>query len=151
MQQRTATWRRSRRSLALVAAIGGVVVAGTGCGDSSNTAPLVATSITVGSGSNAQTGVVGQALASPITVVVLDQKGDPIANAAVTWTVSSSQGTVSAASTTTDANGSTSVTWTLGTVAGVDSLVASIASGGDDDDHRYRCRGGAQVPVGRQR
>lgn len=99
------------------------------CSDSNNTEPLVATNIATSAGSLAQTGVVGQALATPITVVVTDQNNAPLANAVVTWSVSSADGTLSTQSSTTDASGDASVVWTLGTSAGLDSLTASLPNG----------------------
>jgi adhesin/invasin len=128
MQHRTMRSRWSRRSFPLAAVCIAACI-GTACSDSNSTAPLVATAIDVGTGSNAQTGVVGQALATPVTVVIVDQNGAPIANAVVGWTVVGAGGTVSVPTTQTDATGSTSVTWTLGTVAGVDSLTVLLQGG----------------------
>lgn len=128
MQHRTVNSHWSRNSFAVVIA-GVIAIGGTACSDSNSTAPLVATTIDVASGSNAQTGVVGQPLAAPVTVVVVDQNGSPIANAVVGWTVVGAGGTVSLPTTQTDATGSTSVTWTLGTVAGIDSLTVLLQGG----------------------
>jgi Bacterial Ig-like domain (group 1) len=113
------------------AVVGGfMVLAGAACSDSSsNSAPLVATSISATAASQSLSGVVGQAVAVPVTVLVTDQNGAPLANATVSWSPSSSSGSVSAVSSTTDASGVASVTWTLGTVAGVDSLTAQLAGG----------------------
>ncbi len=97
--------------------------------DSTNTAPLVATTITANAATNAQAGTVGQALAQPATVVVTDQNGNPIINATVTWTVVSGAGTTSAPTSVTDVSGTATVTWTIDTIARVDSMTASIASG----------------------
>jgi hypothetical protein len=128
MQHRSVRSFVLARSCALIAAAG-LAVGASACSDSGNTAPLVATNIVVGTGSSAQTGVVGQALAAPIAVTVTDQNGAPIANAVVGWTVVGAEGTVSIPTGTTDANGNASVIWTLGTVAGVDSLIVSLQSG----------------------
>lgn len=91
-------------------------------------APIGAT-LTVNPGSDGQTGVVGEALANPISVHVSDAAGNALAGVLVNWTVVGDGGSVSATSTTTDINGNTSVTWTLGLTAGVDSLVASLNNG----------------------
>jgi adhesin/invasin len=110
-------------------AAGALVVAGA-CSDSnSNTTPPVAMSITATSATNAQTGVVGTALAQPVGVLVEDQSGSPMANATVTWTVVSSGGTVASPTSTTDASGLATAIWTLGSTVGVDSLTASIGTG----------------------
>jgi len=107
-----------------------IALAAVACSDSSNntTAPLVATSIAA-AGGQSLSGVVGQSLSAPVTVLVTDQNGAPVANATVSWAVNASSGTLSAPSSTTDANGMASVTWTLGTVAGVDSLTAQLSNG----------------------
>ena len=128
----------SRYTRWLIPALGSaLLVGGTACDDkdfNNVTIPInaavtpVATSITVSSG-NGQVGLVGQPLAQPIVVHVLDQNGDSLANAVVSWTVVSGGGSVSAATSLTDASGNASVTWTMGPTAGADSLKAAIASG----------------------
>ena len=119
---------RPARGFGRIAAVALVVAAA--CSDSNNTAPTpVATTITVTSTTNGQTGTVGAALAQPIDVIVEDQSGAPMANATVTWTVLSGGGSVATATSTTDDSGNTTVIWTLGTTVGVDSLQASIGSG----------------------
>jgi adhesin/invasin len=127
MQHRIVSSRQFRRASALVAVTGALFTGA--CSDSGNTEPLVATNIVVAAGSDAQTGVVGQALAAPISVTITDQNGAPIANAVVGWTVSTADGTVSTPTSQTDASGNASVTWTLGTTAGLDSLVVQLPGG----------------------
>jgi len=96
----------------------------------SSTASAVPTSIAIIAGLNAQVGIAGQPLAKPIMVNVADESGQPVPGATVTWSVSSPiDGTTSAATTSTDVNGDASVTWTLGSIAGTDSLQASVAGG----------------------
>jgi hypothetical protein len=108
----------------------GVLIVAGACSDSnSTTSTPVATTITVNSATDQQTGVAGTALAQPVGVVVKDQSGAEMANAAVTWTIVSGGGTVASASSATDASGTATVVWTLGPVAGPDSLKASIATG----------------------
>jgi hypothetical protein len=98
-----------------------------GCsGSDDSTAPLEPASLVATQGA-AQTGTVGQALASPVSVQVLAANGSPVAGALVTWVVGSG-GSVSATSSTTDSQGIATVTWTLGTVAGNDSLVAAVTA-----------------------
>jgi len=109
----------------------GMTAATTACGDdkSSNTAPLVATTVTINTGSDGQTGTVGQALAQPISVHVVDQNGAAFAGATVTWTVMSGGGAVSGPTSTTNATGDATTTWTLGNTAGADSLKADLGNG----------------------
>lgn len=65
-----------------------------------------------------------QAEDSP-TVVVLDRFGNPVAGAAVEWTVTAGGGAVSGGETA-DGDGRASATWTLGSSAGVQKLVARV-------------------------
>jgi adhesin/invasin len=100
------------------------------CGDKVelvNVGPLVGT-IAVVSG-DLQTGVVGQALANPVVVSVVDQNGLSLIGAIVSWEVIGASGSVSSPTSTTDVNGQASVIWTLGTEAGTDSLRATLANG----------------------
>ncbi len=124
-----ARWVGAGRGMVLAA----LAVVGAGaCSDNNNSvAPLVATAITATAATNGQTGTIGSVLAQPVAVNVVDQNGAPLANATVNWTVESGGGSVASASGFTDANGNASVAWTLGTVAGTDSLKASLTSGAD--------------------
>ncbi len=116
-----------RWSMALAAL---AVIGASACGDNNNsTVPLTATTITTNAATNAQTGVVGTALAQPVGVIVADQNGAPLANATVNWAVTAGGGSVASATSVTDATGNATVVWTLGTTAGTDSLQASIAGG----------------------
>jgi adhesin/invasin len=74
-----------------------------------------------------QTAAAGTALPDPLIVSVTDAFGNPVSGAAVTWAAVGG-GSVSAPTTTTDAQGRTSVTRVLGPAAGVQSTTAS--SGG---------------------
>ncbi|HTR79159.1 MAG TPA: Ig-like domain-containing protein [Gemmatimonadaceae bacterium] len=105
-----------------------LVAAATACSSDQNTGPLVATSITASAGAS-QSGTVATALAAAVEVTVTDQDGNAVSNATVSWLVTAGGGTVASAASQTDARGKATVIWTLGTVAGVDSLQASIASG----------------------
>ena len=110
-----------RWSMALAA----LAVMGAGaCGnnDNNSTVPLLATTITTNAATNAQTGVVGTALAQPVGVIVADQNGAPLANATVNWAVTAGGGSVASATSVTDASGNATVVWTLGTTVGTDSL-----------------------------
>lgn len=58
-----------------------------------------------------QSGVTGSALAAPLVVRVLDDNGTPVPGTMVIWQVRAGNGTLSAATTTPDANGQTSITY----------------------------------------
>jgi adhesin/invasin len=106
-----------------------LVVAGA-CGDTQfNTVFPTAVAVTVSAATNNQSAVVGQALPLPVSVQVTDGAGVPIGNVAVTWTVLTGGGSVSASSSTTDVNGNATIIWTLGPTVGTQTLSASIANG----------------------
>ena len=86
------------------------------------------TSITVSSGSN-QSAAVNTNYASPLVAIVKDAVGDPVPNITVTWatngTTTAPGGTLSAATSTTDANGLASVNVTANGKAGSFQVTAS--------------------------
>jgi len=98
-----------------------------GCNSTDAAAPLVAAAISAVQGSNAQIGTVGQPLANPVTVMVLAANGSPVAGVMVSWSIESGAGSISITSSPTDSLGIAAVSWTLGTVAGTDSLMASVS------------------------
>jgi hypothetical protein len=75
---------------------------------------------------NGQTGAVGTTLAAPLCVTVLDQAGNPVAGASVTFSVLGGGGTVSAPTATTSSSGQATTGWTLGPAAGTNAVNASI-------------------------
>jgi hypothetical protein len=81
------------------------------------TVAQVATTINKSTG-DAQLGTVGVALATPLTVHLLDAGGSAIPGAPVAFTVASGGGSLAGAATTTNASGDATAGWTLGTVAG---------------------------------
>jgi PKD repeat protein len=85
--------------------------------------PADASGIVMVSG-DSQGGAVGTVLPAPLVVRVTDAFGNPIAGVPVNWTAESG-GSVSAASTLTDASGLTSVQRTLGPTAGPQTTSAS--------------------------
>ena len=96
-----------------------------GCGGAGTTPePAAARTLVVVSG-DAQTGVVGIALAATPTVMVRDAAGNPIAGATVTFAVSSGGGSVNPATTATLSNGQATTAWTLGTTAGANVITVS--------------------------
>jgi hypothetical protein len=60
----------------------------------------------------------------PLTIKVTDAQNRSVAGTTVLWSTKS--GTLSASSSTTDANGIASVEWTLGTLAGVQTVTATV-------------------------
>lgn len=54
------------------------------------------------------------------------QNGVGVPNVNVGWSITNGKGTVSSASTGTDASGAASVTWTLGDTVGINTVVAAI-------------------------
>jgi hypothetical protein len=80
---------------------------------------MVATSIDLVSG-NSQTDFAEATLADAVEVLVKDQEGNAFAGEVVKFTVT--EGSVTAANVTTDANGKASVTWTLGATEDTQTL-----------------------------
>ena len=76
-----------------------------------------------------QTAPTGTELPIQLQVIVVNQFGDLLRDVQVSWTVMSGDGTLSAASTLTDELGVASVTYTTGTVAGQETIRASVADG----------------------
>ena len=81
-----------------------------------------ATSIELVSGGD-QSAFTEATLENAVVVIVKDQNGDAFAGANLTFAVT--EGSVSAASSTTDANGNASVNWTLWTTEGTQTLTVS--------------------------
>lgn len=75
-----------------------------------------------------QDGVVGSPLADPLAVRVTDVHGNPVGSASVAWAVSSGGGSITPATSTTNAAGEASAAWTLGTAAG-DNLATATVQG----------------------
>ena len=95
---------------------------------SGNNDPSTPTAIEM-AGGDEQTGPVGQALANPLVVRVLDQDGDPVGGVSVQWDAEGA-GSVSPTSVETGSDGRASVTRTLGPEIGQQTTTAT-ASGLD--------------------
>src|SRR5438270_4129348 len=76
---------------------------------------------------DAQTAVVGNALAQSLVIRVVDTNGNAVPNFGVTWSVGAGAGQVSAGSTNTGPDGKASITATVGTTAGGNTFTASAA------------------------
>ncbi len=79
-------------------------------------------SMTVSSG-DAQKGPFSTTLPAPLVVSVTTSGGVPAANVKVNWGVVAGDGTLSSASSVTDANGKASISWTLGPSPNVNQVV----------------------------
>ncbi|HEV7595815.1 MAG TPA: hypothetical protein VGO33_12525, partial [Gemmatimonadaceae bacterium] len=73
-----------------------------------------------------QSGVPGQALATPLAIALTTADGSPLAGDTISWSVVSGSGSLSASSVVTDAAGGASVTWTLGNEVGPQSVKAGV-------------------------
>ena len=87
----------------------------------------VATTIAANAGSG-QTGLVASALPTPISVLVTDAGGNPVPGVSVAWAAASGGGSVSAATSVTNALGIASTNWTMGPVVGAETATATVAS-----------------------
>jgi hypothetical protein len=109
----------------VVSLIAAVIASTWGCTDSSTgTQAASPASLSVASG-NAQSGLVGVQLAIPLTVVVTNASGAPVAGTVVRFQVTEGSGTVSPAIVTTDATGNASTQLTLGD-AGTVRVTATV-------------------------
>jgi plastocyanin len=104
----------------------GTGIAACGGGGGGNTTPSTTAIAKASASGDAQTGVVGQALALPLKVLVTDA-GAASAGATVTWSTTAAGASVNPASAVTDANGIASSAWTLGDVAGSQSASATLS------------------------
>ncbi|MBK8004309.1 MAG: Ig-like domain-containing protein [Gemmatimonadetes bacterium] len=76
-------------------------------------------------GGNGQTVTAGAALATPLTVLVTDNNGNPVQGVTVGWATTG--GSMAPASSATNASGIASTTWTLGPTAGAQSATGAVA------------------------
>lgn len=79
------------------------------------------------SGGDAQIGAPGQALATPLSVIVRDASSNPVVGVTVTWAAASGGGSVSPATSATSAAGVASTSRTLGALAGALTTTAAVA------------------------
>lgn len=97
---------------------------GSATSTSFNIAAAPAASVAVSSG-NAQTGPTSAALTTPLVALVTDSTGNPVSGVTVTW--STTGGSLSPASSTTNASGLASSVWTLGPAGGAQSASATVS------------------------
>jgi adhesin/invasin len=109
--------------------------------------PAPAAAIIAVSGSG-QTAPVSTTLPQPFVVRVTNEFGGVVAGATVAWTRVSGSGTVGSATSTTAADGTASTTYALGTVAGVESIRASLPNvSGSAADFTATATGGAPASL----
>jgi YVTN family beta-propeller protein len=77
---------------------------------------------------DAQTAVVGAPLTTRASVSVKDQFGNAVADAPVTFTVTTGGGSAATSPARTDVSGTASVAWTMGTQAGAQTLSAAAGA-----------------------
>jgi subtilisin family serine protease len=106
----------------LQAAVGGASVTVTA------TATLPSGSTLGVNAGNNQSGLAGQVLGAPLSVVVRTPGQHGIAMVPIDWQPAAGSGTLSAVSTLTDATGASAVTWTLGPTSGQQTVTAGNAS-----------------------
>ncbi len=80
---------------------------------------------------NGQIAAPGATLPEPLVVQVVDEGGNPVVGAAVTWVVTGGGGSLDPATGPTDANGRASTTWTLGSTAGANTAQAIVSGVGE--------------------
>ena len=95
------------------------------CDDDDDPFVPVPTTLTLTSGNN-QT-LAKNAASQPLTVTLLDQEGDPISNRTVNWAVATGTGTLTSATSATNAQGVATMTFTSGATAGAASVTATVA------------------------
>jgi hypothetical protein len=117
--------RSTRRLAGAAMALALVVAAGCDDDDDDGVQPPVATEISITGGNN-QNVTTGQAAANPLVVTVLDQFDDPMAGVSVAWAVASGGGTLSGATSTTNAQGQAQINYTGGATAGPATVTATV-------------------------
>jgi Big-like domain-containing protein len=105
-----------------------LVAAQFSCGGGDSIAPPVATTLTANS-TTSLSGTAGTAVTTPPSVLVRDQRGDPMSGVPVAFNVASGGGSVVGSAAVTNSSGVAAVTsWTLGTTVGTNTMVASTGS-----------------------
>jgi alpha-tubulin suppressor-like RCC1 family protein len=98
-----------------------------GCGGETVTGPSRPARIIAVSGSG-QRGMVGQPFPDSLVARVVDERGTPVPDARVEWTVGHGGGSVLASTAATDAAGLVSAQWTFGTVSDNGAVTATVTS-----------------------
>lgn len=117
-----------------------------GCGSSSNLQPLVP-AVLKSSGGDGQSGSAGSVLAESLRVQVTDAAGTAAPGVTVSWSVLTGGGSISPASSTTDANGKAAAAFTLGPTQGEQRAQAE-ASGLSGSPLGFTATATTTVPAG---
>jgi len=107
------------KHLAAFLAVIGLACSGDGGGPQNGPTTIAAT------GGDNQVAPAGSQLATPLSVRVTDQAGAAVASVVVNWAAASGGGSVSAPTSTTDANGIATISRTLGPNAGTQTTTAT--------------------------
>jgi Bacterial Ig-like domain (group 1) len=102
--------------------LGTLLLPGCGGGGAGEPSAIIVIAKVSGDG---QEGIVGQKLSKPIQVLVT-QNNAPLPDAALTWSTTLTEGTLTPSSGTTDGNGLASVDWTLGPQQGLHTVTATV-------------------------
>ena len=113
----------SRRSRLAALATTIISIACGGGGGSPGPTPTQIAKAPTNDGDN-QVGPAGQALATPLAVILRDASNNPVAAVTVTWTPGAGSGSITPQSNS-DANGIATATWTLGANAGAQTATAA--------------------------
>jgi hypothetical protein len=101
-------------------------LAGASASFTATSTPTGAGAIAIAAG-DAQSALVGTAVATAPSVLVTDGQGNPIPNVGVTFAVTQGNGSLTGATPTTDGNGIATVgSWTLGPTVGLNALSATV-------------------------
>ena len=112
--------------LLCASAIAGAIVTAAACSDHP-LSPSAPASVSAVSG-DAQAILVGDRASAPLVALVKNSGGSPLPNVTVNWSVTSGGGSLSAVTTTTDANGQAQTTYFSGATA--DTVKVTASTGG---------------------
>ena len=107
------------------AGMAGALLCSAACDDDGPIVPPVATGIVIDEGDNQNIAV--STASEPLSVTVTDQFDDELPGVAVAWVVVSGDGTLNAATSTTNADGSASIIFTAGATPGTATVTATVA------------------------
>ena len=102
----------------------GFLLAVLGCANPPSATTAIALTAVAG---NAQTGVTGSALGTPLTVKAVDGTGAVLTGHTIEWSVQAGGGSVSPATSITNASGIATTSLTLGPVAGANTIKATVS------------------------
>jgi hypothetical protein len=95
------------------------------CDDDDPVEPPVATELNIASGDNQTIAV--RTASAPLTVTLLDQDDNPLQGRTVTWAIATGDGTLTSATSLTNAQGQATMTFTSGATVGAVTVTATVA------------------------